>query len=318
MTKNDFKNYALIIIATVIFTLVSMLPAGIFSIIFGALVAALIGYTVTKHHYLFVGVVCACVLFIYAAFSRDFLSAVSFALPLILSGMTLGICYNIKTSEFVSVGIMTGIHTLYILLNVKLLGQNGADYFTDTLSESMKSYSDVLSNLYPDQFTASDIQTMLSEVMSVMLKFMPSFIVIVCAIIALLMLYFFRKILKITKSDTAYCKPFSDWRADKSFSIVFILIALVSFFLPQRNYLADAVSNVVFVSVFVFYIFGLSLVDFLLSRKIKSKFSRRLILLLMITFLSGVPMFILVLIGVLDGITDIRAKITRNNLPKEE
>ncbi|MBQ3181601.1 MAG: hypothetical protein IJB50_02460, partial [Clostridia bacterium] len=101
MTKNTFKNYALIIIATVVLTLISMLPIGIFSIVVTALLASIIGYTVTKHHYYFVGFVCVCILLMYSIFSKDFISSVAVSLPLILSGITLGITYNLKLSEFV-------------------------------------------------------------------------------------------------------------------------------------------------------------------------------------------------------------------------
>lgn len=318
MTKNTFKNYALIIIATVIISLIAMLPIGILGIVATALLASVIGYTVTKHHYYFVGVVCACVIAISALFSGDFYLTLVVNLPLILSGITLGIAYNLKISEFKTTSIIAGIYTIYTLLNFKFLTQDNKKYFENLLSDSIKNYSDVMASAYPEQFTQAQIQTTLGDALAVMMKFMPSFTIILCALLALLMLYTFKKVLKMTKSDILFLNSFSDWHADRSFSIFFLLIALVSLFLPENNYFSDALANVVLVSVFVFYIFGLSLVDFLLSRKFRSKFARRIILILLITFSSGMPMLIFCFIGTLDGIVNIREKITKNKLPEQE
>ena len=318
MTKNSFKNYALIIIATVVFALISMLPIGIFGIIASAFLASTIGYTITKHHYYFVGIVCACVISVYALFSGDFYLTLVVNLPLILSGITLGIAYNLKISEFKTTSIIAGIYTIYTLFNFKFLTQDNKNYLENLLSDSIKNYGDVMAGVYPEQFSQAEIQTILGDALAVMMKYMPSFTIIMCALLALLMLYIFRKVLKITKSDISFLNSFSDWHADRLFSIFFLLIALVCLLLPEKNYFSDALANVVLVSVFVFYIFGLSLVEFLLSRKFKNKFSQRIILILLITFSSGIPMLIFCFIGVLDGIINIREKITKNNLPEQE
>lgn len=318
MTKNSFKNYALIIIATVIISLIAMLPIGIFGIVSTALLASVIGYTVTKHHYYFVGVVCACVIAISALFSGDFYLTLVVNLPLILSGITLGIAYNLKLSKFKTTSIIAGIYTIYTLLNFKFLTQDNKNYFENLLSDSIKNYSDAVVSVYPEQFSQAEIQTILGDAMAVMMKFMPSFTIIMCALLALLMLYTFKKVLKITKSDISFLNSFSDWHADRSFSIFFLLIALISFLLPEKTYFSDALANVVLVSVFVFYIFGLSMVGFLLGRKFKNKFARRIILILLIAFSSGMPMLIFCFIGTLDGIVNIREKITKNKLPEQE
>lgn len=318
MTKNSFKNYALIIITTVVISLIPTLPIGVFGVIATALLASVIGYTVTKHHYYFVGVVCACVIFIYALFSGDFYLTLVVNLPLILSGITLGIAYNLKLSEFKTTSIIAGIYTIYTLLNFKFLTQGNKDYFENLLYPSVKNYTDIMASVYPEQFTQAEMQILLGDALAVLMKFMPSFTIIMCALLALLMLYTFKKVLKITKSDISFLNSFSNWHADRSFSIFFLLIALISLFLPEKNYFSDALANVVFVSVFIFYIFGLSLVDYLLGRKFKNKFTRRILLILLIAFSSGMPMLIFCFIGTLDGIINIREKITKNKLPEQE
>lgn len=319
MTKNSIKSYFLIIIASVILTLASLLPIGIFGIVISALLASTIGYTVTKHHYTFVGILCACVFFVYTAFSKNFYTSIAVSLPIILSGITLGISYNLKISEFIPTGVICGIYTTYLLLSVKLSGQNIQSIFASVFSDSAKAYNDMIFASQSTQISQAEIDAMVSEAVSVMMKFMPGFVIILCGALALLMLYMFKKVLKITKSNTSYIRPFYMWHADKSLSIVFFIITAVIFFLPERNYFSDALANVALVSVFVFYIFGLSLVDFLLKRKFKAKFSRRLVLFLLVTFSSGLPIIILCFMGALDGISNMREKIiNKNNLPEQE
>ncbi len=318
MTKNTFKSYALIITSAIILTLVSMLPMGMFGVIITALLASTIGYTITKHHYYFVGLVCTCVFLIYLIFSKDFISSIAVSTPLILCGMTLGITYNLKFSEFVTTGVICGIYTIYFLLNIKLLGASGEDLFKNAFALSAQDYNDVLVALYPEQFTQAELDTLIADAMSVMMKFMPSFMIIMCGCLALLMLYTFKKILKFTKNDITLYKPFFKWRADKSFTIAFFVIAVISFFLPKQTYVSDALANVLFVSLFVFYIFGLSLIDFLLKRKFTNSFLRRTILILLVLFTFGTLLFIICLLGAIDGFINIREKITKNNLPKQE
>lgn len=314
MTKNSFKSYALIITITAILTLISTLPIGIFGVIITALLASTIGYTITKHHYYFVAVVCSCVLFIYSAFSGEFIASLTVSLPIILSGIALGIVYNLKSSDFIATGAITGIYTVYLLLNAKILSLDFNEFFSTTA----KSYSDVLFSVYENQFTQAEIDTIIAEMMSVTLKFMPSFIIILCGCLALLELYIFKRVLKLTKSELSSFKPFDAWHADKSFSIVFFALLIISLFLPEKNYFSDAIANVVLVSEFVFYIFGLSLVDYLLILKMKNHILRRIVLVLLALFSLGAPRYILCFLGAVDGCINLREKLTKNNLPKQE
>ena len=312
MSKNSYKSCALIMSATVILALISMLPLGIFGAVIMALLASTIGYTVTKHLYHFVAVICALVLLIYSLFSKDFLLAITVSLPTILSGITLGIAYNTKLSQFKITGIITSLYTVYLLLNIKLSNINFAEIFK-TLA---KTYSEVLSSVYNNQIAKAELDSQIAELMSVTMKFMPSFVIILCACFALLLLYAFKKVLKITKSDISFFEPFSEWHTDKSFCIAFLVIIVISFVLPEKSYISDALANVVLVSEFVFYIFGLSLISFLLKPKMKKSLLRKTILILLVPFCFGTPLFIICCLGVLDGFFNFRTKLSKNNLPK--
>ncbi len=308
MIKNTFKSYTLIFILTVVFSLGSTLPLGILSLIFPALLVALLGYTVTRHHYTFVGVICALLVILYSLFTKDFLSGIYLAIEIILYGLTLGIGYNLKISEFKITGVLTVIYSLFVVLNIKFTG-SGENLRADIASSMESIYS-----LYQNQLSQADFKTIISTLLDVFMRFLPSLIICVGICFALFYFWIFKKVLKISKTDTLLYTPFSELHADKSISITFFVLSIIGFFLPSGTYLGDAFMNITTVASFVFLIYGLSYVDFILKHKMKNKLSRR-ILLIAIVFASltmlGIPCFMLTALGAMDGCFDYRKRLNK-------
>lgn len=311
MTKNTFKNYALILIATVTLSLASVLPLGVFAFLISAVLASIIGYTVTRHHYYFVGVVCLCVITVFSLFSGDFLLSLTASLPVLLCGISLGISYNIKLSEFKTISILTVVYIINTLLNLRISGAINQKSFDDVLFSAKDLYIDTLSSAYGNEIPLQEIESLVANAFSVMMKFMPSMLIVLCILIALLFFSTFKKVLNITKSDIKEFKCFSDWRSDKSISIACIIITIFTFISPQKGYLLDALANVCVISAFIFYIFGLSFASFLLKRKFKNPRTHKIIvvfLAILPVFSLGLPFFIIAILGILDGIFNLREK----------
>ncbi len=316
MTKNSFLNQILIIIAAIFFTLISMLPLGIFSILVTAVIASIIGYSITKYHYWFLPVVCGFVFFVYFVFTKNIsLTLISF-MPVLILGTSLGICYNLKLSEFKLLTIITITYTLYVLLNIKILQLGNIDIVKDVLFSSVKNYTDALASLYEGQIAKSEIDTLLGNVIMSIRKLMPSVIIMFSACTGLLSLYIFKKVLKLTKCDISQFKSFSEHRADKTLGIMFFIFFAVEIFMPEKGYLADAILNVCVISEFVFYIFGLSFIDFILKLKMKNLSLKKIVLILIVIFSVGTPMLFISILGALDSCFDYREKISKSNLPK--
>lgn len=311
MTKNTFLNYAFILITTIILSLASVLPLGVFAFLISAVLASVIGYTVTRYHYYFVGVVCLCVILVFSLFSGNFLISLTAVLPVLLCGISLGISYNVKLSEFKTISILAVVYIINLLLNLRISGVINQKSFDDVLFSSKELYVDVLTSAYGNEIPLQEIESIVSNVFSVMLKFMPSMLIVLCILIALLFFSIFKKVLNITKSDTKEYKCFSDFRADKSISIVCILVTVLTFIFPQKGYFSDVLANVCVISLFIFYIFGLSFASFLLKRKFKNPKTHRIIvvcLAILPAFSMGLPFFLIAILGILDGIFNLREK----------
>lgn len=308
MIKNKFKNYALILILTVIFTLGSTLPLGIVAALFSALTVALLGYSVTKYHYLFVGVVATCILALHTVFTQDLLSGIYLGVEIVLYGLTLGIGYNIKLSEFKTVSLLAVIYSLFVVINIK---------FTETgenLRAALASSLESVYVFYEGQISQADFKTVISSLLDVFMRFLPSMIIITGICFAILHFWIFKKLLKVTKTNTSLYVKFIDLHADKAITITYIVLSLISFVLPTGNYLGDALANVITVASFVFFIFGLSYVDFLLTQKMNHRVLRRIILVVLASAslpFFGIPFVTLSILGAMDGCFDCRSKLDK-------
>lgn|GEM_PF-2864082 len=323
MVENRFKNHILLLVASVILTLLTLLPLGILGIIVTALLTALVGYTVTKHHYSFVAVVCAGVLLMYVLFSGNLIASIFTSLPIILCGLSLGIAYNLKISSFKTIGIFTGVYTLNILSVLMLYGsKNGHNALEQLLSDVSNSFNEFISSESAQQFlsTSTDVNAetlreITNQVMAIFTMLMPAIIVIACILFALLNFAIFKKLLKSLKSDISFYSEFSLWRADVSMSVIYFIIVALAMFAPQGNYISAALLNVVTISTFVFFIFGLSFADYILTIKLKKQLLRRVILVILTVsslLVLGFPFFILVFTGALDGCFNFRKKYATN------
>ncbi len=321
MSEKRFKNYTLIIVITILLSLISVLPLGILGLITTALLASVIGYTVTKFHYWFVAFVCVCSTAVTALFVWDLAAAVSYVLPTLLCGLSLGIAHNIKLGNGKTITLVSCIYTLYLVLNISILGTNskGQNIIEEALYSSAGIYKNALTTAYAGQISAAELDELMSVMLTTITKFIPGFIIIVCMCIALLYFWIFKKVLKIAKCDISAYKPFSAWRAEKAMSIIFIVITAISLVAPRQDYLSDALANAVMVSCFIFFIFGMSYLNFLLKRVMKNSALRKVVLIFITVssvFTLGLPFIIVLMLGVLDSFVDFRKKSIKNNLPE--
>lgn len=315
MTLNSFKNYATILIITIILSVISLFSLGIIGFIFTALLSAVVGYTVIKYHYLFVSTVCACAVAVFAIFTDNFIFAVSSVIPSLLCGISLGVAYNIKLNEFKTLSVLSSIYALYMLLSIKILGvnENNHNIIEESFYTSAKVYKDALFAAYGGTISKVDIDVLMADALSVMMRFMPCIIIILCISIALFIFYVFKKVLKTRKVDLSQYKVFSDWQADKSLGIIHLIITLMCLILPA-NYFTDTLMNVVVISSFIFFILGLSFIDFILKCRAKNSMLRK-IFLFFITIFSllslGVPFIAVSLMGTFETLFKLKEKTAK-------
>ena len=313
MPSFNKKDAIFSVMSIIIATLLTLLPAGLLSVISQGLVAAVIGYTVIKHHYSFVSVICLINFVIYLIFSGNILVALFSSIPIILCGLTLGICYNLKFSASRLLTIFTGVFVLNTVFNIKIteIAQKGQNVFNEIIYFAGDIYRETLIGASGGSVPLSQIDEIVSEVTSLLLRFSPSFIVISCILFSLISYYLFRRLCQIRKVYVSCFAKFSEWKSDKFISVTFLVLTLFSFIAPENSFLSDVILNMVTVMAFVFFIFGLSYIEFKLENKFKKSFVRKFIL-IVISSLSlifiGLPFMAISFIGAICGISDLRSK----------
>lgn len=313
MSRNNAKDFLLTMLLIVIFTLLTALPQPTLTILASALVTALIGYSVTKFHYGYVTLLSFVVLVINLLFQTNFLSALTVSMPVILCGLTLGIAYNLKLSVLKLICVFTTVYVLDVALNIKLasVAFRGENLFESVVSSVGQMYRETLVTAYGSALPAAEIDAVVSQLTSTLLRFTPGFIVISCAGYALLCYYIFKRFLKLKKADTSSFNDFLDWHADRSISIFYFILMFIYFLIPTEKFLSDVLLNMVTIMSFVFFILGLAFLEFKLKTRLKRSGTRKLIVLavsLSSFLLMGLPFFVLSIVGAFDGFFDYRHK----------
>ncbi|MBR4874568.1 MAG: DUF2232 domain-containing protein [Clostridia bacterium] len=308
---SKIKEYVTVAVLIVISSLLMAIPVPIAMVLFASLTAALVGFSFTKFHYTYASF---CVLLVFAVnllITKNILLALTSSLPCILCGLSLGICYNLKFSTAKFLGITSGVYLVNTIANFALAKTNesGLSFLEEAIYSIGAIYKETLTSSGGVNVSESEVDALITELTSMLLRFMPAFIIIASICFALLGYFVFQKILIIAKSDISCFSRFSDWKADKPVSIMFLVLLVIGILSPQGAYISDVLANVVTASSFVFYVLGLSYIDF----KAKAQTKRRRRLLLALIFLStfafmGIPYMVVSLLGALDGCFNLRHK----------
>ena len=313
MSGKLIKEYLLTSVFLVLLTLGSLLPFTVLRFLCEALTIALFGYTATKFHYGYVACAGALIVATLLLMAQDLILAVYLALPIVLCGLTLGICKNLSRSPLAALSGMTVIRTLSMTASVKLAGtaENGQNIFEEALLESGEMYKTALSTAYGTTLSETEINGIISETISAVTALIPSAMILFSIAISVLCFYLFKRICMMKKEDVSMLLPFSEWRAERGIGILFFLLLLLELFLPENTLIRAALLNVSVVVVFVFYLFGLSMLEHILKKRVEKSFTRKLILIgvSFVAFLMfGLPFFGIAIMGAADAILDLRQR----------
>lgn len=311
MSTSNLKTYILILSLTVVLVACSALPILVLSVLCPAITAAFLAYTITKFSPKYI-VFHACLIFaLNTIFLRSLQGAFITTIPILLCGLTMGICYNLRQSTIKLLSISTIAYVTSTILNIKYIGptSSGKTILEDTIVLFGKIYKESLMKLPSSNLTTDELNHIVTELTSTLLTLSPGFIVIACGLMALLSYYSFSRILSFRHEDTKNLGAFSTWRAEKTISIIYFVLTAVYFISPVNTWMSDILLNMTMVMTFVFFIFGLSFTDYKLKNRISSVVLRRFILLAITLFslsFMGIPFLVLSTCGMLGGLIDYR------------
>lgn len=328
MTGKDIKNFLLATVLIIVLSVTSSFTVGLLQVIAGILISVIIGVMSTKYHYgyVFASASTAFVVpIIFSVFSgSSFIEGLIFAtvltLPMILIGFVLGISANLKF-EFSKTILMTSV--LYLvgsLINIKVLSMVNPDSFDiqNIVSMSVNEINETINALYSHE---PEIQSYMTQIIGaagkVILMLSPALFILISIAIGYISTLLFKKVKAISGADMSFWPVFSNMRPDRAFTIIFVIIFLLNTAAPAGLF-SDACDNVLVVLSCVFFIFGLSFLDWKFKNSGMRKWSRRILLIaiaLLCTMFMLLPLLIVIMFGVTDGLFGIRQRAFKKDLP---
>ncbi len=232
-------------------------------------------------------------------------------LPAVAAGYCMGHDFKYyQTLLAVVVSVIFGYLVDIMILNAMA---DGGNIIENMLDESMTMMKDTINGYLTDVSDGDELSGMISDMLNqtkyTVLSYFPTILLIISGIVGYIITsvcIFFAGRLRIKKYS--YVK-FSKIKAPRSMCIAAVVLMLITFLSNDDTVYTLALKNVTAILIFILSVDGMSLVDYALSKKVKSGYKRALIYLVVILagylFIS-VIFYILMFIGMLDANLDIR------------
>jgi len=211
---------------------------------------------------------------------------------------------NKRRSSMETIVITMIVFFILILLILKFVETQGINFmdllkegFNQTVSEQLKLYEDMdLSSL--EMFERKNL---LENTYNYILSIMPAVLLIISLIVGYLNYLLTVLGLRKMKIKAVKVPKFSRFRLTRNIIPVIVIILLASFFIEATDEYYGIILNLIALAGFVFFIQGLSVVDYFLKRKTVGLFLR-----VIIYFFSLFIAPIITLLGSIDAVFNFR------------
>lgn len=312
MNRESIKSYFLNALCVLVLSVLHCITGGLVQFISGILASVLIGASVTKHHYTFVAFECVmCVAAVTAFYgviagALGLIAGLTSGVILVLIGIGLGLSTNLKLSVSGTVLLCSAVYLANMIIGFAVIGREMP--FDLLLSEFRTVLSETFSTQYanmPD--IGMSVDAIIEEMMNLAFKFMPSILICSAIVSGFVAAFIYSKaVVRLNKN----IKPvsFSVLRVERTVGVLFIIVLFLTA-VSESALFNDALSNVIAIMFFIFYICGLSYTDFSMKRKGKNGTYRSIMVVVVIpllTMLFLLPAIIMCITGFLDSLINFR------------
>lgn len=224
----------------------------------------------------------------------------------VLTGVTVVKNYNSKLSVLFGILATGGVYAAYIIYSIKFIGINPVDDMFVMMEFSLKEmFAEMgMNDLY---FVSSYLDMCKNMYIAVM--------IIVFSITGFIAAYVASVSLKLFKNSSQLNLSLSVFKADMVTVFIYIGVLLCSLF-TKNGMLSVVFMDLYFVLQFYLTVCGISLVYYIIKKKLKvSSFIHKLIGLVLLTMsITGFFSTILVLVAIVDGKKDFRGLQKENEI----
>lgn len=274
-------------------------------------------YLMIKHGFKTAAVSFAVSIILLFIITGNIIGTITTACLVLLPGTAAGLMMSkdrgyYSTLFAVIAAVLFGALVYIMLLNFFAGGENS---ITAMLDETINTTKNMLQPVIQEAEVSGVtnmgemIDSILTQTKTMMLSYFPTILIICSAVIGYLVLasaVFFMKRLRVKEYKYV---SFSMIKTPRSMSVVLVILMLISMFSEDTSMYTLAVKNVAAVLAFIIAVNGLSVVDFLLKRRVKSGYRRfgiYIAVFILGYFLISIIFYMLLLIGMIDSTRNIR------------
>ncbi len=273
-----------------------------------------------KHNVKVVLAAVAVVLLAYWPFAGHIINAVTAVVLFVFPGMVAGYMFGTKQPFFSTLittcAMVAAAWILEFAVLDKFWGISIEQLINNGVNSAAATISDVVMKMNQSGFLPEEVdpEKFIPEVIiatkGVIQTYFPAFIVVLSMLMGYITVRLSGFAIRKTKAATDIeIIPFSKMGAPRSMCYVLILAYLASLFSATGSQWWAIIANIVFVLSLILGICGLSLVDYMFSKKIRNVILRFLIYIGVVftaSFLLTIILDILVLVAVFDSTRDFR------------
>ena len=277
--------------------------------VIGMLIAALLGMVMHREHFALGITNTILVLIIFTLFLKPVAAIVSGA-PLILLGLSLCLGTKFKMKLPHMIMLCAVLYLLEVLIGLKVTESlsNGNASFSSMMLETGEQMRTVMQAYYPEPEYKDMIEQAISMSVDMSIMLAPAVFTIVSIVLSSVLVYVYKKMQNVQKTDMSFWIPFNQLQADRLFAVLFLLLFVV--LTATRGGMAfAAIANVVLILTFLFFILGLAVFNYKLKQKGAGDTMRKLLTAALICFSTMfcmIPIFALIICGVTDAFFDYR------------
>lgn len=246
------------------------------------------------------------------AFKANIFDLLLSFLSVTLLPVSIGLCFKKSYTYLKTLIIGTFFNTMYLIVNLlKIIFVDRVNITDDIIKPLLSTQFSEIKAVLPDMAIT------LNDIVNYITLNAPCAFIIISMFIALFYIALSKKFINtIYKGETLNIGHFSEIHLNKSVSLAFFIFVILSLFSSKASVFTDALSNVIAIMLAMFFIDGLSFIDFYFRKTGLWTIVRVIIYILVITVLSLLFVFSPVLIVTLIGISDCTGnyrKINDNN-----
>ena len=223
--------------------------------------------------------------------------------------VSVGFCFKNAYTYLKTLIVGTFSNTIYLIANLLNI------IFIDKINITEDIIKPLISVQYSDlKAVVPDLAITLNDIVNYITLNAPCMFIIISMFVALFYISLSKKLISIIyKCEINGIGHFSEIHLNRSISFAFFIFVILSLFSTGANLFSDALSNVITIMLTVFFVNGLSFIDFYFKKTGLWTVVRVIIYILVISVLSLFFVFSPVLIITLIGLSDCTGNYRKLN-----